>query len=80
MPVEQNAPELERIVSRDQEMEEIGSGYRVAEGPVWFRQEGYLLFSDIRNNRRMKWAPRQCVTVVNESTNEANGLTLDPSG
>ena len=56
MPIEQVSPELERIVSRDQEIEELGRGYITAEGPVWYQEGGYLLFSAIGNNQRMKWA------------------------
>ena len=59
MPVEQVAPELERIVSLDQEVEELGSGYGgdlVAEGPLWWAEGGYLLFSDMGNSRRLKWS------------------------
>ncbi len=80
MSIEQVAPEMERIVSADQEIEELGRGYVVAEGPVWYREEGYLLFSDIRNSRRMKWAPQEGVSLFREPTNEANGLARDMQG
>ena len=83
MPIEQVAPELERIVSLDQETEELGSGYggdRAVEGPVWWKERGSLLFSDIGNSRRMKWAPGEGVTVFRESTNGGNGMTRDPQG
>ncbi len=48
MPIEQVSPELERIVSLDQEVEELGSGYIVGEGPLWWQEGGYLLFSEVR--------------------------------
>ena len=83
MPIELVAPELERIVSPDQEVEELGTGYggeQVAEGPFWWKEGGYLLFSDIGNNRRMKWSRAEGVTVFLEPSNNANGLTRDPSG
>ena len=84
MSVERITPELDRIVSSDQSIEELGTGYGTdlgpAEGPVWWREGGYLLFSDIGNNRRMKWAPGEGVTVFLEPTNRANGLTRDPQG
>ena len=84
MPVEQTAPGLERIVSLDQDVEELGTGYGgdagPSEGPLWWKEGGYLLFSDIGNNRRMKWAPREGVTVFHEPTNNANGLTRDLQG
>src|SRR6266446_3460952 len=51
-----------------------------AEGPVWWKEGGYLLFSDIHNNRRMKYTPGQGVALVQEPTNRANGLTRDLQG
>ena len=80
MPVEQVSPELEHIVSPDQEIEELGRDYQIAEGPIWYKEGGYLLFSDIRNNRRMKWAPGEGVSLFRQPTDEANGLTRDPQG
>ncbi len=80
MPIEIVSPELERIVSRDQEIEELGNGYQVAEGPLWWREEGYLLFNEVRGNRRRKWSPRDGVTLLQEPSNNANGLTRDPQG
>lgn len=35
MPIEMASPEFDRIVSRDQDVEELGNGYLVAEGPLW---------------------------------------------
>ena len=84
MPIEQLQPELDLIVSSDQDIEELGSGYGgangPAEGPVWWKDGGYLLFSDIHNDRRMKWAEGQEVTTFSEPTNQANGLTRDLQG
>ena len=84
MPIEKSAPEMDRIVAADQEIEELGSGYGgdqgPAEGPVWWMDGGYLLFSDIHNNRRMKWAPGEGVTLFKEPTDRANGLTRDLQG
>src|SRR5882672_6971551 len=36
-------------------IEKIASGMRWAEGPVWFGDGRYLLWSDIPNNRIMRW-------------------------
>ena len=84
MPIEQIATELERMVSQDQTIEELGTGYGgdqgPAEGPLWWKEGGYLLFSDIHNNRRMKWAPGEGVSLFHEPTNRANGLTRDMQG
>ena len=83
MPVEQKAEAMERIASQSQEVEWLGSGYgggAAVEGPVWWKEGGYLLFSDIGSNQRLKWAPGDGITVFQEPTNNANGLTRDPQG
>jgi gluconolactonase len=36
-------------------VERLATGFRWAEGPVWFGDGRYLLWSDIPNNRIMKW-------------------------
>ena len=84
MPIEQLSPEMERIASKDAEFEELGSGYGgdmgPAEGPLWWKEGGYVLFSDIHNDRRMKWTPGGSITLDRQPTDRANGLTRDPQG
>ena len=80
MAIEQASPEMDRIVSQGRDIEELGRGYSIAEGPLWDSNEGCLLFSDIRNNRTMRWTAQDGMSVSRESTNEANGLTWDPQG
>ena len=82
--IEQFAPELEQIISPSEPIQELAQGFGgnlgPAEGPLWWKEGGYLLFSDIHNNRRMKYTPGQGVTVFQEPTNRANGLTRDLQG
>src|SRR5580704_7223861 len=82
--IEQLAPELDNIISTSEPIRELGSGtggpLGPTEGPVWWKEGGYLLYSDIQNNRRMKYTPGQGVTVFKEPTNRANGLTRDLQG
>src|SRR5215470_12595151 len=82
--IEQLAPELEKIISPAELIQELAEGFGgplgPAEGPVWWKEGGYLLFSDIHNNRRMKYTPGQGVSVFLEPTNRANGLTRDLQG
>ena len=80
MPIEQISPELERIVSTDAEVEVLSSGHVVAEGPLWWKEDSSLLFSEVRGNRRWRWSEDGGVTLVLEPTNNANGLTRDPQG
>jgi gluconolactonase len=82
--IEQFAPELEHIVSASERIEYLADGYGgaqgPAEGPLWWKEGGYLLFSDIHNNRRMKYQPGAGVSLFQEPTNRANGLTRDLQG
>ncbi|MDB5924510.1 MAG: gluconolactonase, partial [Betaproteobacteria bacterium] len=82
--IEQLDPGLDRILSVSQRIQELGSGYGgdigPAEGPLWWKEGGYLLFSDIHNDKRMKYTPGQGVTVFKERVNRANGLTRDLQG
>ena len=62
-------------------MERIAHGYRWAEGPVWFGDGRFLLWSDIPNNRIMKWEEETgAVSVFRKPSNFANGNTRDRQG
>ena len=82
--IEQLAPGLEKIISTSEPIQELANGFGgalgPAEGPVWWKEGRYLLFSDIHNNKRMKYVPGQGVSVFQEPTNRANGLTRDLQG
>jgi gluconolactonase len=82
--IEQLAPELDKIIAPAEPIQELAEGFGgalgPAEGPVWWKEGGYLLFSDIHNNKRMKYTPGQGVSVFQEPTNRANGLTRDLQG
>ena len=82
--IEPLAPEFDKIISVDEPIKELASGFGgslgPAEGPLWWKEGGYLLFTDIHNNRRMKYTPGNGVTVDLEPTNRANGLTRDLQG
>jgi len=43
-------------------VEKVAGGFRFTEGPVWSR-EGYLLFSDIPNDKIMKYIPGEAPSV-----------------
>jgi gluconolactonase len=82
--IESFAADLEKIISPSEPIQELADGFGgpqgPAEGPVWWKEGHYLLFSDIHNNRRMKYVPGQGVSVFQEPTNRANGLTRDLQG
>jgi gluconolactonase len=79
--VEKLDPALDNIISTSEPVKEIAVGMGgPCEGPVWWKEGGYLLFSDIRASKRMKYMPGQGVTLFQDKTNQANGLTRDPQG
>ncbi len=82
--IDKFAPELDAIISTSEPIREIADGFGgplgPTEGPLWWKERGYLLFSDINASKRMKYTPGQGVTVFQEHTNGANGLTRDLQG
>ncbi len=62
------------------EVEELYGGCRWAEGPVWFNDGGYLVWSDIPNNRLLRWLPQLGVDVFRAASDFANGNTRDRQG
>jgi gluconolactonase len=62
-------------------VERIATGMRWCEGPVWFGDARRLLWSDIPNNRIMKWEEQTgAVSVFREPSNNGNGNTRDRQG
>lgn len=62
-------------------VERLWTGARWAEGPVWFGDGRFLLFSDIPNNRILRWTEETGeVSVFRSPSNFANGNTRDRQG
>ncbi len=62
-------------------VERLTTGYRWCEGPVWFGDGRYLLWSDIPNNRIMKWEEETgAVSIFRKPSQFANGNTRDRQG
>ena len=62
-------------------VERLATGFRWAEGPVWFGDGRFLLWSDLPNNRIMKWEESTgAVSVFRGPSNFANGKTRDRQG
>jgi gluconolactonase len=82
--IEQLAPELDKLISVSEPIKELAEGFGgtlgPAEGPLWWKEGGFLLFNDIHNNKRLKYTPGTGVTVDLEPSNRANGLTRDLQG
>ncbi|KAB0550126.1 SMP-30/gluconolactonase/LRE family protein [Pseudomonas argentinensis] len=62
-------------------VERLAGGLRWAEGPVWFGDGRFLLFTDLPNDRIMRWDEiTGCMSVFRQPANQANGLTRDRQG
>jgi gluconolactonase len=62
-------------------VERLYTGTRWAEGPVWFGDGRYLLFSDIPNNRMLRWQEETGeVSVFRSPSNYSNGNCRDRQG
>lgn len=62
-------------------LELLATGGRWCEGPIWFGDGRYLLWSDIPNNRMLRWEEEtNAVSIFRFPSNYANGNTRDRQG
>src|SRR5229473_3103953 len=62
-------------------VERLATGFRWAEGPVWFGDGRYVLWSDIPNDRIMRWDEETgMVSVFRKPSHYSNGNTRDRQG
>jgi gluconolactonase len=74
-------PRFEQYRLGNAAVERIATGCRWAEGPVWFGDHRCLLWSDIPNNRMLRWDEETgVVTAFRSPSNNANGHTRDRQG
>jgi len=74
-------PRFAKYVAWNAAVERLYTGARWAEGPVWFADDRYLLFSDIPNNRMLRWLEDTGeVSVFRAPSNYSNGNYRDRQG
>jgi len=91
--IERKDPAFDALIPKDAVIEVLAGGFKWTEGPVWVKEGGYLLFTDIPNNRVCKWHPKDGLkenhlkpsgftTGAKFDGKEpgANGLALDKNG
>jgi gluconolactonase len=79
--VESRDPRFEPYRLGAAAVERLWSGARWAEGPVWFGDGRFLLFSDIPNDRILRWSEETgAVTTFRAPANNSNGHTRDRQG
>ena len=74
-------PRFRRLAFGNVHVEKLYTGCRWAEGPAWFAAGRYLVWSDIPNDRMMRWDETDgSVSVFRQPSMNANGHTVDPQG
>ena len=81
---ETHDPRFRQLFVSSAKLDQLYTGARWTEGPVWFNDLNCLVFSDIPNQRMLRWAPDGAgggvVSTFREPSNFANGHTRDRQG
>jgi gluconolactonase len=67
-------------IFQDAELERLCTGAIWGEGPVWIPKDKCVLWSDIPNNRMLRWSESDGMCVWAEKVEFTNGHTLDQDG
>jgi gluconolactonase len=89
--IERLDPAFDKLIAADAVIEVLAGGYTWTEGPVWVKDGGYLLFSDIPPNRIHRWKQGEGASLYltpsgytgtekRGGETGSNGLTLDREG
>lgn len=70
-------PSLEALLAPGAIVERLGQGCEWSEGPAWVPQRGVVLWSDIPNDRVMRWSPDGGVEVERVAVDFTNGRAVD---
>ncbi len=68
------------LVERDAQVERLGAGFAFTEGPLWNKEGGFLLFSDMPGDVRRRWDEQSGVQEVMRPSNKGSGMTYDAQG
>lgn len=83
-PYQIDDPAFSKLFVGSAGLDQLYSGCRWAEGPVWFDDQQCLLFSDIPNQRILRWAADAtgggAVSVYRQPSHFSNGHTRDRQG
>ena len=74
-------PAFNSLIQANTSIKRIWTGALWTEGPAWSSQGKYLVWSDIPNNRQMRWLEDDGhVSVFRSPSNNSNGNTFDTQG
>jgi gluconolactonase len=80
MGIQAKSPALYDLVEEGSSVEQVATGFTFTEGPIWVKEGGYLLFSDMPGDVRRKWSEDGGVVETMRPANKCNGMTLDTDG
>jgi gluconolactonase len=80
LPIDVLDDELTSVLDPDAALEQLATGFRSAEGPIWVADGGYLLLSDVRGDARYRWDEQTGLREVAAATRHAVGMTLGADG
>ncbi len=69
-----------KFINGNAKLELLYDNCRWAEGPVWFGDGNFLLWSDIPNDRILRWIPGLGVSEYRKPAGNTNGHTRDREG
>jgi gluconolactonase len=89
--IERKDPRFDKLIPKDAVLEKLADGFDWSEGPIWIKDGGYLLLSDIPKNQIVKWQDGKGKSVFMEKSGYlgdrtdlkepgTNGLTVDADG
>src|SRR5437879_7683196 len=74
-------PRFRKLAYQYVHVDKLYTGCRWAEGPAWFAAGRYLVWSDIPNDRMLRWDETDgSVSVFRQPSMNSNGLTVDLQG
>ena len=74
-------PRFARLFNSNAQVEMLFTGCRWAEGPAWFAAGRYVIWSDIPNNRMLRYDETDgSVSVFRQPSGNSNGNTVDRQG
>ncbi|GAB2577516.1 SMP-30/gluconolactonase/LRE family protein [Spirosoma areae] len=84
-------PRLDKLIPAEAKIEVLAGGFAWTEGPIWVKNDAFLIFSDVPQNTVFKWTDKEGVTPflkpsgytgvgVYSDEPGSNGLTIDRQG
>lgn len=80
MTIEVFDPRIAKLAQSSGTLERLCTGAVWSEGPVWMREDNSVLWSDIPNNRILRWQARAGMSVWREKVEFTNGHAREHGG